>query len=126
MNEVHQSIIQNYIHAYNSYDVDGMLRDLHPDIIFENITGGQVTHRTEEIEDFKAQATAALEYFENRKQSPLEWFKKGDSILVKISYAAVLAVDFPNGMKKGDQIELSGHSEFWFKNNQIIKIVDQS
>jgi hypothetical protein len=45
---------------------------------------------------------------------------------IEIEYYAVLAMDFSNGMKKGNEIRLNGKSIFVFKNNKIIRITDFS
>jgi len=38
----------------------------------------------------------------------------------------VLGIDFPNGLKKGQKLELKGKTIFTFKNNKIISISDIS
>ena len=40
--EEQKILIQNYIAAYNSFDIDGMLALVHPEVIFKNVAGGQV------------------------------------------------------------------------------------
>ena len=42
INQTRKEIIENYIHSYNSFDIEGMLGDLHEDVKFENISNGQV------------------------------------------------------------------------------------
>lgn len=37
MNEYQEKAVKNYIKTYNCFDIEGMLNDLHPDIIFENV-----------------------------------------------------------------------------------------
>ena len=43
-----------------------------------------------------------------------------------IDYKAILNMDLPNGMKKGDTLEMKGQSQFEFKNDRIVKILDVS
>lgn len=43
---IYQKIIENYIDAYNSFDIDRMLSDMHKDIKFENISNGEVNLTT--------------------------------------------------------------------------------
>ena len=45
---------------------------------------------------------------------------------IEIEFHGVIAMDFPNGMKKGDEIKLNGKSIFEFKNSKIIRITDIS
>ncbi|WP_257791729.1 hypothetical protein [Pontibacter actiniarum] len=30
-----QQVIENYIRAYNAFDVEGMVKDLHQEVVFE-------------------------------------------------------------------------------------------
>lgn len=43
-------------------------------------------------------------------------------MIVKIDYNGTLAVDVPDGPKKGDKEELMSHSVFQFKEEKIISI----
>jgi hypothetical protein len=118
--------INNYINAYNSFDIEGMLTTLHPEIVFKNISEGEVNLTTNGIEEFKAQAEKSIGYFREREQV-ISDFKIGDEQAeVSIDYRAVLAIDLPNGLKEGETIRLKGKSVFYFKNNLIISLLDYS
>jgi len=119
-------IISKYIEAYNHFDIDGMTGCLHEDVIFENISGGKTGLKTEGLEAFKAQAETAATYFSSRHQAVDHWTFSGESVTVSITYEAVLATDFPNGMKKGATLSLKGESEFTFSDGKIIRITDRS
>lgn len=121
-----QRMIEGYINAYNAFDVQAMLQDLHEAVIFENSSNGQVDLRLEGIAAFKEQAEAAKSYFKERKQDPTTWRFQGNVVEVDIDYTATLAIDFPNGMKAGDTLDMKGQSVFEFKDGQIIKIQDKS
>ena len=126
MKEEQKQMIESYINAYNDFDLDGMLKDLHHEIVFENITQGKVDLKTEGIDAFKKQAESAKQYFKKRKQLIESWKFTDQIVTVEIDYKGVLAVDLLNGMKSGDTIQLKGKSEFVFKNNKIIGIQDKS
>jgi hypothetical protein len=50
-----------------------------------------------------------------------------DETEIVINYSAVLAMDFPNGLKKGETLNLTGKSVFKFSDNsKIIKLTDIS
>ena len=121
-----KTLIERYIQAYNAFDVEGMLSGLHHEVIFENQSNGETTLSTKGIEQFKTQAEAALQYFTERQQQIESWEFNDQSILVNIDYKAVLAIDFPNGMKAGDALEIKGSSEFRFSDGKIIRIIDRS
>ena len=121
-----KEIIQHYIQAYNTFDVSGMIKDLDSSIIFENHSNGEVTHRTEGLESFRQQAEAAKDYFSSREQIPQNWVFEGATVTVEIQYRAILAVDLPNGLKAGENLQLKGTSIFTFHNDRIIKIQDKS
>ena len=126
MQEKRKNQIVSYLAAYNAFDVDGMVANLSPDVVFENISNGAVNLRTEGVEAFRQQATAATAYFSERKQSVESWNFAENTIVIDVAYRGVLATDLPNGMKRGETLLLTGHSIFEFADGKIIRITDKS
>ena len=126
LEEKRKSQIENYVGAYNHFDVDGMVADLSPDVVFENISNGAVNLRTEGVEAFRQQATAATAYFTEREQTVESWTFTANTIVIDIAYRALLATDLPNGMKRGETLLLTGQSEFQFADGRIVRITDRS
>lgn len=62
-----RKIIENFIHAYNTFDINGMLKDLHENIKFENISNEQVDLTTNGIEEFKKTSRIRKGIFGNNK-----------------------------------------------------------
>jgi hypothetical protein len=124
--ETREQMIRNYIAAYNSFDVDAMFRDMDQDIVFENISNSGVTMVLTGFDAFKEQARHALAYFSERAQTILSFAHSEEETEVNIKYRAVLAIDFPNGMKKGDEWNMEGKSVFSFTTDKIIRLVDIS
>lgn len=121
-----QQIIEDYIAAYNRFDVEGMIRYLHPEIEFRNTAGGEVTHAIKGIEGFKLQASEAVHYFSQREQRITALSFNGNQAEATIDYTGTLAVDLPNGLNAGDKLELQGRSLFTFDEGQIIRLEDSS
>lgn len=119
-------IIQQYIKAYNSFDIDGMLAALHPDIEFKNISGGEVNAKASGIEEFRELAERSKKGFSSRNQKITGINLDEDKIVVEIAFEGVLASDLPNGMKTGANLRLNGHSEFSFLDGKIVRITDIS
>lgn len=127
MKHQRESIIKNYIEAYNTFDVEAMIKDLSDDFVFENIQNEESTMKLTGIGAFKQQAQQAKAYFSERNQSLKNIKHIADEIEIDIEYSATLAMDFPNGLKKGDSLNLSGKSIFEFNSiNQIIRLTDIS
>jgi len=126
MKDKQKAIIENYIHAYNNFDIAGMTKDLHDQLHFQNIANGEVDLTTEDLEQFTAQAEAAKIYFKERKQSIKSWDFQGPLVKVDIYHEGVLAIDIQDGVKAGDTLELNGQSEFEFEGEKIVRIVDRS
>jgi hypothetical protein len=121
-----EKIIQNYIDGYNQFDIYKMVADLDDDIVFENIQNGEKNMSLTGLTAFKQQAEQATTYFTARTQT-IKSFKHFDnSTEIEIDYNAVLGIDFPNGLKKGQELNLSGKSIFVFAGNKIIKLTDIS
>tara|TARA_R110001592_G_scaffold42701_4_gene138600 strand:- start:2525 stop:2986 length:462 start_codon:yes stop_codon:yes gene_type:complete len=126
MKEQQRDIIENYIKSYNDFDIIGMTKNLSKDVVFENVSNGNVELRTEGIDEFKKQAESAKQYFTQRKQTIEFWEFNNSKVSVEIDYKATLAIDFPNGLKTGDTLELKGISEFEFESGKIKSITDKS
>lgn len=124
--ETKKFIVEEYVSAYNRFDIEAMLKDLHDEIIFKNISNGELTLETKGIDAFRNQAEQASKFFSERKQK-IEFFDFSENACeVGIDYRATLAADLPNGLKAGDRIELKGKSVFRFSGGKIIEIQDIS
>lgn len=127
LNLQRETLIDSYIAAYNQMDVNGMLKTLHPELIFENYSKGEMTHQTKGVHEFEKQAQQALDFFESREQSPNKYIHQARFTEVHLKYHAILGKDFPDGsLKKGEEINLKGKSVFTFKDGLISKIQDYS
>ena len=119
--------IYQYIEAYNQFDVPNMIVNMSDTIIFLNMENHKTTIRLEGIDEFKKQAVEAVSYFTHRKQTILSMTHKANSAEILVDYDAIVAMDFPNGTKKGDQIKLKGKSIFEFsQDGKIEKLTDIS
>jgi hypothetical protein len=119
-------IIKSYINAYNSFDVDRMIKNLSSDIIFKNITNDTVDLVTNGVDEFKTQAEKAVSFFSQREQKIINAVQENDIITIGIDYTGTLAIDLPNGLKEGEILEMQGKSIFRFEELQIIEINDIS
>ena len=126
MNESQKKIVRYYVKSYNEFDIDGMTKNLTENVVFENVSNGNVELRTEGLNEFKKQAESAKEYFKNRTQTIESWDFNDSIVVIEIDYKAILAIDLPNGLKTGDTLELKGKSEFEFENGKIKRITDKS
>lgn len=121
-----EKIIQNYIEGYNQFDIDKMIADFDESIVFENIQNGETNLTLNGIQEFKTQAEKAKEYFSERKQTITSFRQDEITAIVDIDYYAVLAIDFPNGLKAGQGLNMKGKSIFQFLDDKIIKLTDMS
>jgi SnoaL-like domain len=127
MNEAEKkNSIENYINAYNKFDFEGMLTDLHDEIIFKNISNGEITLELKGIGAFKNQAKQAVGFFAVREQKITNFVCNEESCEIEIDYSATFVADLPNGLKAGDKINLKGKSVFRFADDKIVEIQDIS
>ncbi|WP_159727105.1 nuclear transport factor 2 family protein [Sphingobacterium sp. 18053] len=83
---------------------------------------GEKTMELRDIEEFKNQAIDALSYFSERERSIEAINHIQSSIEIIINYKAIAAIDFHNGLKKVDEINLQGKSIFEFSDDgKIVK-----
>ncbi|WP_448138045.1 nuclear transport factor 2 family protein [Sphingobacterium siyangense] len=126
LNERTEKIFK-YVEAYNQMDTENMIADFSDDIIFQNVMNGEKTMELRGIEEFKNQAIDALSFFSERIQAIETITHTQNSIEIVINYKAIAAMDFPNGLKKGDEIKLKGKSIFEFSaEGKISRLTDIS
>lgn len=121
-----REIIENYIAAYNNFNSDGMLRDLHDEIVFENIANGQVNLQTRGKDEFSTQAETAKKLFKQREQKVLDIQFDDKTAKVHIDFTGILSDDPANGPQAGASINMTGDSVFVFEEGKIIRITDRS
>lgn len=125
-NHAVRALIEQYIAAYNHKNLAAMLQTLHPEVVFQNIAGGTVNASTHGIAEFAALAEQSLPLFSERHQEIVDFAAGPGYANTSIAFRAVVANDLPNGLVKGQVLNLSGRSEFEFKDGLIVKIVDIS
>jgi len=126
MKKYQKEIVENYVKSYNNFDIKGMTKNLVNNVVFKNISNGKIDLRIEGLDAFIKQAESAKQYFKERKQTIESWEFNESKVIIRIDYKAILAIDFPNGLKSGDTLELKGISEFEFEKNKVKSIRDKS
>ncbi|MEC0201887.1 nuclear transport factor 2 family protein [Paenibacillus lautus] len=121
-----KEIIEKYISAYNSFDIEGMIAPLHEEIEFRNSSSGSVDVETKGIEKFREIAEQSKSLFSYRCQTIVGYSFEDDKAQVEIDYEGILAKDLPNGMKADDRIHMKGRSVFAFRDEKVAVIEDYS
>ena len=67
-----------------------------------------------------------LIYLKNEHKKIKSFQHNGNETIVEIDYHAILAIDLPNGLKAGSELNLTGKSIFKFSENKIIELTDIS
>lgn len=117
-------IADQYIDSYNKFDLEGMTRNLHRDIVFKNINDGEVTVELYGKPAFKTQIEQAFGLFKKREMKIIEQ-KFGENMVEnKVDFKGVLAVDVPDGPKENELVKIQYNTVFRFKNGRIIAIED--
>lgn len=122
----HSQLIERYIEAYNTFDIETMISTLHPDITFQNISNGEINAETHGIEAFRTLAKQSKGLFTSRKQTITHIETNESQTRIDVAFEAVLAIDLPNGLKAGETLKLQGSSEFIFRDGKIVNIVDRA
>ncbi len=118
--------VETYVTAYNELDVEGMMSVIHPEIVFENVRSGHVTHAARGSADFRKMVAQTAELFSEREQRVTTWDDGINTLDVEVDYKGRLASDLPNGMRKGQTVEIRGRSEFVFEDGLVIGLRDIS
>lgn len=121
-----KTIIDRYIKSYNEFDIDGMLKNVHPNVEFKNIANNEINVHIQGLETLKVQARDSTKLLKKREMEITEQTIDGDVVKNNINFKAVLNVDIPDGPKAGELVKFKGRSVFKFKNMKIISIEDIS
>ncbi|MBU5353859.1 nuclear transport factor 2 family protein [Paenibacillus barcinonensis] len=121
-----KDLIEQYIKAYNAFNIDGMIDVLHESVNFKNITNGDVNAQTQGIEEFRALAEQSAQIFSQRYQVVKSVAFTDDKAEVEIDYEGIMSVDLPNGMKAGESVKLQGKSIYQMKDEKLVLIEDYS
>ena len=121
-----ESLVQQYVRAYNEFDIDGMLALMHPECKFQNVSSGEVNARTVGTQQFRELAEKSKDLFSPRRQTITSYRDDGESVTVEIDYEGVLKADISNGPKAGETLKLKGKSEFEFREGLIYALTDYS
>lgn len=121
-----KQLIDSYIEAYNKFDIAEMLKCLHANIEFKNVSNGKVNMETKGLSAFSKVAERACSVFEDRCQTIKKYTITEDEAYIEVDYKCKIAKDMPNGLKAGDVLVLNGKSEFKFKDNLIVALADYS
>jgi len=119
-----EQIINNYVDAYNHFDIDGMLIHLDHGILFNHISEGKINMTIEGLTAFKAQAEQAKSMFSEGQQQIIQFRHEDRQTEIDLKYRATLAVDLSDELKKGSKLELKGKSIFTFSQDKITAITD--
>jgi len=119
-----QDVMRGYIDAYNAKDVSAMLTFFDDACVFENISGGRVTVRTEGKADLEVLARKSAQAFATREQKVLLLTEGQGRIVAEIDYHGVLQADLSPELKAGSRLDLRGISVFEFVGEKIIRLSD--
>ena len=121
-----QDLVLEYIKVYNAKDVDAMLTFFDDACVFENISGGKVTVRTEGKAELEALARRSAEAFASREQRVLSLTEGQGRAVAEIDYHAILRADLSPDLKAGSELKLRGVSVVEFADGKITRLSDYS
>ena len=124
--ENQQQLIEAYLDAFNRFDVDGMLAQLDPQVVFAHYSNGECSVAVRGLDEFRKIAEQARAMLSERKQDITSMRIEGDQATLGVIYQARLASDIPSGGKAGETLQLKGKSVYRFANGKISSIADYS
>ena len=94
--------------------------------MFENISGGKVTVRTEGKAELEALARRSADAFAWREQKVVSLTEGQGRIAAEIDYHAVLQADLSPELKAGSRLDLRAISIIEFSGGKIVRLSDYS
>jgi hypothetical protein len=121
-----KELFLGYIATYNAMDVGRMLSFFDDNCVFENISTGKVTVRTQGKAELEALARKSAGAFSSREQRVLTLTAGQGCIIAEIEYHGVLQADLTPDLKAGSHLELRGVSVVEFSGGKIVRLSDYS
>jgi len=117
-------MLEGYVHAFNAFDVEGMIAFLHADARSITIVDGEVTSSIDGVEDVRSHELTESARCSSRKKTIMEFYERGERVVLELSYSCVLAVDQPGGLRAGDTVTLEGIAEVAFIEDRISEVAE--
>lgn len=121
-----KDLFLGYLKAYNAKDVSAMLAFFDEACVFEHVSAGKVTIRTEGIAELAVLARKTAEAFESREQKVISLTEGQERIAAEIDCHAVLRTDLSPELKAGSRLDLRGISVCEFSGGMIVRLSDYS
>jgi len=122
--EEKRAMLEGYVHAFNAFDLEGMIAFLHPDAQVITIVDGDVASSADGMDDVRLHERIENARCSSRKKTVMECYERGDQVVVELSYSCVLAADQADGLKAGDTVTLEGIAEVAFIDDKISKVAE--
>ncbi len=121
-----RALIDQYVNAYNAFDIEGMLAPLHDDVEFSSVRRGERNAHVRGQTQFRHLAEHAKRLFSSRQLRVLRYDLDQTPASVDVRFCGVLEFDMPDGPRQGETVEFEGRSEFTFQEGLIRRIIDIS
>lgn len=122
---IYKQIIEDYIQAYNDFDIDRMMINMDQTIEYEHQVNGRILQKITGFREFKDYAELVGSTYLMRELKPISWKFEGNTVKVEMEFKGEFAIDYREDLAIGDKIESKGESEFIFFQNKIIQIIDK-
>jgi steroid delta-isomerase-like uncharacterized protein len=121
-----RDLFLGYITAYNAKDLKRMLSFFAEDCLFENLSAGKVTVRTQGKAELEVLARQSAEAFASREQKVSSLTEGQGRIVAEIDFQGRLQADSTPELKAGTRLELRGVSVVEFREGKIVRLTDYS
>lgn len=121
-----ETLVKQYLAAYNTMNIPAMLVLLHEVIVFENVSNTSGITVASGKSEFETLARQSLGLFRHRTQTLRSLTLGERTAAVEIEFVGELATELPSGHKAGDAIALRGVTVFAFSEGKIARISDYS
>lgn len=121
-----KALIEQFLDAYNRFEIEGMVELVDPEIEFRNVSGGDLDTSAIGKDEFRELAEQSAFLFSSRRQTPTNFQVDDEVATVDIDFTGTLATDIPDGPKAGEELHVTGRSEFEFRDDKIYRLTDYS
>lgn len=121
-----QLLIERYVDCYNRMDFDAMLECVADDVVFENISNHGESMCLQGKDAMRQVAELGMQAFSYRRQAIAKLICGDGSAAAEVRFTGTAALDLPNGVLRGETVEVRGVTIFEIRNGLLSRIADYS
>jgi steroid delta-isomerase-like uncharacterized protein len=120
------AVVRQYVHCYNSNDIEGMLACCADDIVFETVTNPSGSIRLKGKDEMREVIEATTRAFRERRHEVIAIIVEGQRAAAETVFSGVAATHLGQQVRPGEHVSIRGATIFELWDGRLRRICDYS